>query len=282
VTVLGGLVEQVISDEKIHASLIDGIRLSGLPKIIVPHNGWAGRLALPLGPKNLLVAESLYGMDGDLADAESLLALWNRTDSFLLIDEAHAAGVLRESGQGYFSGRLDFDRAAVVVTFGKAFGVAGAAILCSQAVRELFINSARSFIYTTAPSPVTVAMVRAALQVAQQESWRREELWARSESVRETLSEILVQSPVPDRLWHRRGPVIPVPFPGSDNALRFCESMRDSGVSLRAIRYPTVPKGQERVRISLNLSISRENTESMTKELVRRWKAFSSQGPIQT
>ena len=124
-------------------------------------------------------------------------------------------------------------------------------------------------------------MVGAALDVLEEEGWRREELWRRAEGVRRILRQANSAKAQPVRpegtLWNERSPIIPFLVPSEDNALRFCQNMRKSGIELRAIRYPTVPRGSERIRISLNLSVSRENTEDMAKEVVRQWMAFSSQ-----
>ncbi len=272
VTVLGSLCERVISDEKIHASLIDGIQLSRKPKTIIPHNEWGKATETQ---RSLFIAESLYSMDGDLVDTRALQGALNDTASYLLLDEAHAAGVFREDGKGYLIPDLDWSRSAATVTFGKAFGVAGAAILCSVAVRELLINTARSFIYTTAPPPVVVAMIGASLDVVEKEGWRREELWSRGEEVRSILDKIRPPEEGADLKWQGRGPILACLMPGEDRALRFSKSMQDSGVNVRAIRYPTVKKGEERIRLSLSLLVSRENTQLMARELVRRWTEFS-------
>lgn len=282
VPVAASLADHVVSDEKNHASLIDAIALARKPKTIVAHQRWDDLPEEIRRQRLLLVAESLYSMDGDLVDAAKLRALWDATDSFLVLDEAHAAGVLLADGSGVSRPWRDWSRMAVTVTFGKALGVAGAAILCTSAMKALLVNTARSFVYTTAPSPAVVAMVGAALDVCEDEAWRREELWERAVLVRNILREANgagfhpAPEPSPD-VWQERSPIIPFLVPGSDNALRFSGNMRESGVEMRAIRYPTVPRGGERVRISLNLTADRDNTERMAREVVRRWMAFSSQ-----
>jgi 8-amino-7-oxononanoate synthase len=280
VTALGGIADEILSDEKCHASLIDGVRLCKTPRKVVPHQGWAEQLELAtkagFSERPLLVAESLYSMDGDAVDEEALRAFWQKSGGFLILDEAHAAGVFDDSGLGISTAWRDFSKMAVTVTFGKAFGVAGAAILCSSAVKEVLVNSARSFIYTTAPSPWVAALVSAALDVMHKEGeGRRRELRARAREMRGFFDENGLEIPRFTSTWDAESPIIPVVLGGNDRALRFAQVMRRFGWSLKAIRYPTVSKGAERIRISLNLDASQSETREFAKEVVRQWKAFS-------
>jgi 8-amino-7-oxononanoate synthase len=276
VRTVGELSEIYFSDEKNHASLIDAIALTRKPKRIVAHGGWSWVADENIPEKACLVAETLFSMDGDFLDFESIRKILARSDAFLILDEAHAAGVFPESGKGFSSLiSRDWERMAMTVTFGKAFGVAGAAILCSKILKELLIATARSFIYTTAPAPVVAAMVQESLQVVQKEGgWRREELWDRAKAVRQVLKEALVEhcNSANMRFF---SPIIPIILPGEVRALRFCENMRELDVELRAIRYPTVRRGEERIRISLNLGASREETEKMASEVLKQWTEFS-------
>ena len=317
--VLGECVDHVYSDEKNHASLIDGIRLSQARKTVIPHQEWEklaaaghpgagplgsdtpldgvrGRTWIPghpgaesrtwipeiqPGPK-LLVAEGVYSMDGDLLSQDFTSAAL-RMGAFALIDEAHMAGVLFESGRGTdYSQSLGWGNFAKTVTFGKAFGVSGAAILCSNELKELLVNRARTFIYTTAPSPIVAIGIKKALEIVDREAWRREEIWARAESARATLamrrpedsSEAVPRWTAtaergymamrrPSNIWGCRVPIIIIPLPGEDRALSLARNMREFGFDVRAIRYPTVPRGLERIRITLNLHVSKENTEML-------------------
>ncbi len=275
VQALASLSDVIVSDERIHASLIDGIRLSGVEKKIVEHQKWLDWVP-QASKKSLLISESLFSMDGDCVDAAALRAAWEKSEGFLLLDEAHAAGVFAESGRGLSEDWRDWSRMAVVVTFGKAFGVSGGAVLCSQPVRDWILNTARSFIYTTAAPPVVPAMVRASMDVLTQEGReRRESLWKRAQNTRAFLRAAGVPIGLENEPWDRFSPIIPVFLPGNDRALRFSETMRNSGFDLRAIRYPTVAPGSERVRISLSLTVSEEQTCRLAEEVVRQWKAFS-------
>ena len=278
---LARLAHQVVSDEKNHASLIDGIRLGGKPKQVVAHNQWQD---CPSDEPSLLVSESLFSMDGDWVNFQALKAAWEKGKHFLLLDEAHSAGLFGPQGRGAHHQFPGWDRKAVGVTFGKTFGVAGAAILCSEPVRQWVINHGRTFIFTTAPSPVVVAMVRESLKVVAQADSEREKLFGRCERLRRAWKKAIPDAcPWECRTdWDWQSPIIPLWIQGNDRALRFCESMRKCGCDLRAVRYPTVPRGQERVRVSLNLSTSSEEVALLEKKVVEQWMACSSPEQIQT
>jgi 8-amino-7-oxononanoate synthase len=267
--VLSSFAKEIFSDERNHASLIDGIRLSGLPKEIVPPQNWT---KLNSKEGSLFVMESLYGMDGGFGPLNEFDRFLTEKQSFLWVDEAHAAGIFGEGGKGLWQPEA-WDFTAKLVTFGKAFGVSGAAILCSKRLKELLLSLGRGFIFTTAPPPSVAAMVRESLRIVKREPERMVELHERALMVR-TLweTEIGLEKKVG---VERMSPLITLSMPGKDKALRFAENMRESGIDLRAIRYPTVPEGKERIRVSLNLRVSLENTMAMAEEVVRKWTEFS-------
>lgn len=259
------------SDAHNHASLIDAIRLSKKPCTIVPHQGWADWTAD--ADDWVLVAESLYSMSGCIVAEESLRGALRRSQGFLFLDEAHAGGILGPGGRGVSAPWREWDAMAVGITFGKAFGAAGGAVLCSTQVRDLLVNAARPFIYSTAPAPVVLALVRASLEVMQNEGEAlRERLRARIGHVVGVLREagIALEGDA-----ERGSPILSLPLPGNDRALRFARTMRNSGWDLRAIRYPTVAAGSERIRLSVTLAVTQQQTEQMAQEVVKQWKAFS-------
>lgn len=263
--VLSECVDHVFSDEYNHASLIDGIRLGKAQKTVVPHQRW--NEISPTPGKKLFVAEALYSMEGDLLGAPAFKAAVLKSDAFAHVDEAHSAGVFLESGRGLEIGKsLGWSRYSQTVTFGKAFGLSGAAILCSKSLKELLINRARTFIYTTAPSPIVLIGIQKALEIVDREAWRREELWSRAERVREILGG---RAALTTDIWQRRAPIISVEISGEERALSLARNMREFGFDLRAIRFPTVAKGRERIRVTLSLQVSRENTEMMARLLLQ-------------
>lgn len=266
VSSLAPLFDTTYSDELNHASLIDGIRLAGVAKKIFPHNELR---QVRTTARDLIVTESLFSQDGDFVDETAL----NNQAAFVVLDQAHAAGVFFEDGLGV---KRDWSKTAMTVTFGKAFGVGGACVLCTPSVRDLLINSARSFIFSTAAPPVVPHLVMESLKIIRKDSWRREALWEVAEKARDVLSAIdpKLSKGAERGEWARRSPIIPIRLGSADRALRFSENMRKSGFEVRAIRFPTVKVGEERIRVSLNLSVSRDNTLSMAEELVRLWTAF--------
>jgi 8-amino-7-oxononanoate synthase len=262
--------EEVISDEYNHASLIDGIRLSTKPKKILPHNTWKNWE--PSHKPTLLVSESLYSMDGDTVDPVLFEKI--SAQDFLLLDESHAAGVMADAGRGLSEGSRNWDRMAVIVTFGKAFGVSGGALLAHSRIKETIINAGRSFIYSTAPSPILIPYLQESLRLMTREGEAlRAELWGRAVKLRKLLSSENI-SPFPPSLWDQRSPIIPILIPGNDNALRIAEGMRKFGYEVKPIRYPTVPLGKERIRFSLSLSVSWEQAEKAMRHLIRLCKEY--------
>src|SRR5262249_49112339 len=140
-----------------------------------------------------------------------------RTGGFLILDEAHAVGVFREEGLGFSQGWTNWDRMLVTLTFGKAFGVSGAATLCSKTVRDWLVNVGRSFIFTTASPPAVCQQVELAMDLMQTEgSARRSELWERSVWVRDYLESkgVLCPAVYADE-WGHRVPIISVPLAGN-------------------------------------------------------------------
>lgn len=274
---LSEVCDTIHSDEKNHASLIDAIRLSRLPKTIVPHLAWDHAVSESGG---LFVSESLFSMDGDLAPLATMLETVRAHDGFALVDEAHAAGVFGEQGEGLLPRSTDWHSVAKVVTFGKAFGIGGAAICGSRRFIDFVLNRARPFVFTTAPPPVVVGMIGEAVEVVREESWRRVELRERARWVRGCWKDLPGQPlPEPKSELEWESPIIPFRVSGADRVLRFCENVRESGLELKAIRSPTVAEGEERLRVSLNLRISRDNTETMARTLGSLWTEFLSQEP---
>lgn len=232
--VLSTLPEQgdvVASDALNHASLIDGLRLAKATRRIVPHADPSA-----VGDANYVVLEGLYSMDGDIPP----IAAYPR-DPLLIVDEAHALGVIGPGGRGA-SAAAGITPDVTIGTFGKAGGGAGAFVVGEPAVKQLLISQGRSFIFTTAmPEPVA-AMALAAVTLLRNASDRRERLAARVTQFRNGLTELG---------WSALGDHHIVPIVVGDQAMTLSNQLLEAGVFAPGIRPPTVAPGAERIRFTL-------------------------------
>ena len=242
--------DRVLSDQQNHASLIDGMRLSGAQKVIVPHldvDAFARELARPHpGGQTYLVTESLFSMDGDIAPLDRYVELVERHNAALIVDDAHATGVY---GQARSSGLVEQfgveDRVlAVVTTFGKALGAAGACVSGSRVLIDYLINHARAFIFSTASLPLQGHVVHVALDLLTEEPWRREQLHRRADRLRQRLRAGGLDC------LASQGPIVPVVLGVNERALDVAARVCARGFDVRAIRPPTVAPGTSRLRIS--------------------------------
>jgi len=246
----------VFSDALNHASLIDGIRLSGARKIIYPH---LDLNVIEAGLRNhaqercrrLIVTESVFSMDGDVAPVTELLALADRYGAGVIVDEAHATGVHGPSGRGIAAehGNVQY-LAAAVHTCGKALASAGAFVCGSAVLKEHLINHARTFIFSTAMPPYMAGQIRAALRLALAMDKGREELLARSRRLAAGLRS---------QGWdtgNSTTQIVPVVIGENEETLAAAEFLQQEGFAVRAIRPPTVPQGSARLRFSLTCRIA--------------------------
>lgn len=239
----------IIYDELIHASVRDGIQASLAKSIKFDHNDLASLKEKIEKAQNLnaqtiwLAIESVYSMDGDIADISGVLKLIkNYKNIYLVIDEAHAVGVFGQNGKG-FSYNLDYENLIVLHTCGKAFGVSGALVCSSTLIIEYLINKSRPFIFTTAESPIIAVAVQKALIISQEESWRREKLL-----------ELI-------KYTNKKTQIIPINFEDSQKALDAAIYLQSKGFDIRAIRPPTVPSA--RLRISLNANREKHEIDEL-------------------
>ena len=248
ITALVGRGDHVFSDALNHASIIDGCRLSGATIHVYPHRDVTAleRLldAAPQDARRLIVTDSVFSMDGDRAPLGPLVALAETYHSWLLVDEAHATGVLGPCGAGLAEAEGLTGRIAVHVgTLGKALGGAGAYVAGAAELIALLVNRARSFVYTTGLAPAAVAAAGAALDVVAAEPERRRALERNAAHLREGLRALGLDA---------RGDTHIVPLMVGDNrrALALAEALFARGVHALAIRPPTVPPGTARLRVT--------------------------------
>lgn len=258
----------IVHDGLIHASALDGIAASKAEAVAIPHNDveaidqairrWRAR-----GGKGhpWIAVESLYSMDGDQAPVVELANLADRHDGFLVVDEAHATGVLGTGGRGLAAGLEKRGNVLVLHTCGKALGVSGALLGLPAVLADYLINRARNFIYSTAPSPLMASAVREALRVIADEPERRARLESLKNFAGAQLHARLGVSPSGSQ-------ILPVMIGDNARSLRIAERMRADGFDVRAIRPPTVPEGTARLRISITLNVDKEQIAGMVDRLV--------------
>jgi 8-amino-7-oxononanoate synthase len=248
----------VFSDALNHASLIDGVRLSGARKFIYPHLDLnvledALREHAQERCRKLIVTETVFSMDGDVAPVTELLALADRYGAGVIVDEAHATGVHGPSGRGIAAEHENVQYlAAAVHTCGKALASAGAFVCGSAVLKEHLINHARTFIFSTAMPPYMAEQIRAALRLALAMDKEREELLARAKRL---AARIRSQG------WDTGNgatQIVPVIIGENGETVAAAEFLQREGFAMRAIRPPTVPQGSARLRFSLTCGIAED------------------------
>ncbi len=272
VTALAGPGDVVFSDAKNHASLWDGCRLSRADVRVYPHADWQqldARLARTSGyRRRLIVTDSLFSMDGDLAPLVELAEVARRHEAMLLVDEAHATGVFGPSGRGVAE-HLGVEEAvtARVGTLSKALGCAGGFICGSRPLIEWLINRARSYIYSTAAPAAVSAAAEAALEIVIAEPNRRRELLQRARALRQRLAA-LGWSPA-----RSASQIIPIVDGKPQRAVELSQQLRGRGLLVPAIRPPTVPDGDACLRVSLTWGHTDEQIAALLNDLSQFWDA---------
>ena len=262
---LVGIGDVVFCDRLNHACLIDGARLSGAKFRVYPHAD-LGRLERLLeqaeGPRKLVAIDAVFSMDGDIAPLPQLLALCEKYDAWLLVDDAHGFGVLGPQGRGSLAHfGLRSQRIVYMGTLGKAAGVAGAFVAGDPVVIEWLLQRARSYVFTTASPPLLANALLAALHLMRTEDWRRRHLQQLITRLREGLGGL------PWTLLPSQTAVQALVVGDNALALDLMAGLRERGIWVPAIRPPTVPKGTARLRISLSAAHSVEQVDQLTSAL---------------
>lgn len=258
---LAGKDDVLVLDKLCHASLIDGARLSGATLRVFPHNDAAklDQLLTSIRRKSpsarvIVITEAVFSMDGDLCPLTEIVEAKDHHGALLFLDEAHAFGVLGQHGMGLSAAlglqkRVDFQMG----TFSKAVGLSGGYLATSSEWRDLLVNRARSFIYSTAPPPALAHAALAALAILR--SARGDELRRR---LRENIDRVAPGHP---------SPIIPRLLGSNEAALAASAGLEARGFLIPAIRFPTVPRGTARLRISLSAAHPAEAVDSLAREL---------------
>jgi 8-amino-7-oxononanoate synthase len=263
---LVGRGDVVILDKLAHACLIDGVHASGAKMRVFPHNDlakleshlkWA-RETHPKG-RTLIVTESVFSMDGDLAPLREIVELKDRHGAILFLDEAHAVGVRGRGAQG-LAGELGLaERIEIQMgTLGKALGVSGGYIAGSRPLIDFLINRARSFIFSTAPSPAIAAASRASLRIVQSPE---------GDALRTRLQENLSLLAGAMKAKLPPSAIMPLILGGEERALSEAARLQEAGFFVPAIRYPTVPRKTARLRITLSAAHTPEQIRGLAAAL---------------
>jgi 8-amino-7-oxononanoate synthase len=249
----------VIYDYLSHASLRDGIRLTGARSFSFRHND-LGDLEKKLREATgniFVVTETVFSMDGDFAPLEAIISLSEKYGAWVIIDEAHATGIIGNNGEGLAQQLGLQDRCfARIHTFGKACGTHGAVVLGSNTLKEYLVNFSRPFIYTTSLPPSAVSAISSSYEV-----------FPHLQHERGALQERVIQFRKSDLKYRKLDsttPIQAVVIPGNDEVKRVAAMLQDNGLDVRPILYPSVPKGEERLRIVLHAFNTAEEVARLT------------------
>lgn len=263
---VAGLAERgdlILSDALNHASLIDGCRLSKAERFRYPHvDADAVNVLLKyhrhLYHRAWIVTDSVFSMDGDVAPLAELAAIARRWDAELIVDEAHATGVLGDTGSGACEAAGVKSQVAIRIgTLSKAIGSQGGFVVAPTAVSEYLINHARTLIYSTAPAPLNAVAALEAIRMIRREPERRQRVVALARRVRERLRSIDRRTVLSDV------PIVPLRFGDPAAAIAASQQLERQGFFVPAIRPPTVPDGTARLRISLSAAHSDEQVDRL-------------------
>lgn len=279
VPALVGPGDVVIVDKLVHASLVDAARLSGAQLRVFPHNDlgrlerlleWAARQPARPGndggtrpPQTLIITESVFSMDGDLAPLREIVELKERFGAWLMVDEAHATGLYGTYRRGGAEAAGVADRIEVHMgTLGKALGAAGGFIAGSGVLIDYLLNKARSFIFSTAPVPAAAAAALAGLRLLEspEGGQRCATLWANVNHLRARLGLEAAAAPPPSA-------ILPVVIGDEAEAMRIAGVLRERGLFVPAVRYPTVPRGTARLRITLSAAHTPDEVDTLATAL---------------
>ncbi len=252
---LPGPEDLIVADALIHASAHDGMKLSRAKSVLARHNdpqAYADAIALWRRAggtgRAWIIAETLYSMDGDMAPVDALAQIAAQHDAMLILDEAHVTAVHGPGGRGLGAHLEGADNLIALHTCGKGLGVEGALVTATRPVIDLLINRGRSFVFSTAPSPLMAVAVGAAL-----------ERMAKADDLRARLAKLIDHAAqhicVPMGLPAPTSQILPVILRDDARTMRVAAALQAAGFDVRGIRPPTVPRGTARLRISLTLNV---------------------------
>ena len=250
----------ILSDELNHASIIDGARLSRAEIKVFPHRDVAALERLleetKSFPRRLVITDGVFSMDGDIAKMPEVTAAAHRHGAIMMVDDAHASGVLGTAGRGtvdHFKlhGQVDVQ----VGTLSKAIGVLGGYVCGSKSLIEYLYHRARPFLFSTSHPPAVAAACLAAFDVLEQEPERIERLWANTRRLKEGLTRLGFNTGISET------PITPIIVGEADLAMKFSDRLFEKGVFSQGIGYPTVAKGKARLRTIVTATHTEEDLD---------------------
>ncbi|HEX5590522.1 MAG TPA: glycine C-acetyltransferase [Candidatus Limnocylindrales bacterium] len=264
-----GDADLIVSDALNHASIIDGMRLSKAPRKVYPHGDLGGLEAIlaeaaergrpdGAGPYRLIlvVTDGVFSMDGDIAPLPGIVELAERFGAAVFVDDAHASGVLGRNGRGSVDHFGLHGRVAIQVgTLSKAVGVLGGYVAGSQALRDLLVQRARPFLFSTSHPPAVVAACREAIRVMEEETWRIERLWASTRRFKAELARLGFD------IGRSETPITPVIVGESEAAIRFSARLFEEGVFATSVVFPTVALDQARLRTIVTAALTDDHLD---------------------
>jgi 8-amino-7-oxononanoate synthase len=268
----------LVLDKLVHASIVDAARLSGAKLRVYGHNDlneledilrWAARQGTADGKNRrhtFIVTESVFSMDGDQAPLRELVALKEKHGAWLMVDEAHSTGILGKNRRGLAEEMQVADKIEIQMgTLGKAVGSQGGYICGSRSLIEYLINRARSFIFSTAPVPAAAAAAQAGVELIQSPHGESRccQLWDLVHLVCDSLRESGWKIPAP------QSAIIPLMIGGESQAISTAVKLREKGIFIPAIRYPTVARGQARLRLTLTADHTTADIAKLTAGLAK-------------
>ncbi|MCX5817545.1 MAG: 8-amino-7-oxononanoate synthase [Proteobacteria bacterium] len=265
--------DTIFSDELNHSSLIHSMRLSRAKKVIYKHrdvNDLEKKIRRDRGRgRKFIITESIFSMDGDIAPLRDVFELKKKYDVHVMLDDAHGTGVFGEKGTGLeelfgLSGSIDVHMA----TFGKALGSFGAFVLADKILLEYLVNRAKTFMYTTALPPSSLAASLAALRLIKNDISFKEELWENIDYMRGNLMRAGFD------LKESAGPIIPIVVGEDAKTIKMQEILMEKGLFLQAIRPPTVPEGTSRLRLTVVRGFARDEMDYTIETLVQTGKTM--------
>ncbi len=275
-TTLGDAQATLFADKLNHASLVDGALLAKAKLQRYAHRQFdvlERQLAACTTPIKLIVTDAVFSMDGDIAELDTLLALAERFDAWLVVDDAHGFGVLGPLGHGALAHfNLNSERLIYMGTLGKAAGLAGAFVAAHATIIDALVQSARTYIYTTAPPPAVAHALLTSLTLIQSDDgqWRRAHLKNLIATLRKKLGSLLMEYPqlgwqLPESIT----PIQPLVVGSNEAALSLAAALDAQNLWVPAIRPPTVPVGSARLRISLSAAHTHADLAQLLDALTR-------------